>query len=101
MEEVIKVKLVTGEEVEAVVKPLLWREVKELRRKFIKVNKLNPQTNEMEGNFDFEGLSEACILRGVKCDRLNELDPLEADRIYNKYYAKYFNPNLEGDAEKK
>jgi len=90
--------------VNAEVQLLGWRLVKQLKRKYMVVNKIVPEGNgikAMEGIFDFEGISEEVFDKKVKCDRKEEVDALEVDRVYNKYYAKYFNPNHEtGDEEK-
>lgn len=94
----------TVETVEANIMLLGWRQVKKLKRKYLVVNRIVPEgtgIKAMEGVFDYEGISEEAFDIGVKCNNKEEVDPFEIDRIYNKYYAKYFNPNhISGDEEK-
>ena len=57
-EELLKID---GEKVEAEITLPSWRLVKQLKRKFMVVNKIVPEGNgikSMEGVFDFEGISE-------------------------------------------
>jgi len=90
------VKDIEGKEIEVEVMVLGFRLVKQLKAKYLKVDKIVPEGNgvkSMEGTFDYESLSAEAIEKGVKGINMDHLDPLEGDRIYNKYYAKYFNPN--------
>lgn len=99
----ITVKNMDGESMNAKVYKLDVFAVKTLKAKYMRINKIVPEGNgikSMEGVFDFESLSLAVLEKGLDRNVLSELDPEEADDIYNKYYAKYFNPNKGAKEEK-
>jgi len=97
-------KLIDGTEKEFTIQPLRWQVVKNLKSKFIKIDEIVPEGNgikAMRGNFDYEGLSGEVISKCILGERSEDIDAFEVDRIYNKYFAKYFNPNHQDNAEKK
>jgi len=99
-----KLKLINEEEVEADIMLPGWRLVKQIKRKYMVITKIVPEGNgikSMEGTFDFEGISEEVFDKCVKCPNKEDVDALELDRVYNKYFDKYFNPNNLGDDSKK
>lgn len=102
MKEVLR--LIDGTEKEFTIQPLRWNEVKEIKRKYIKIDEIIPEGNgikAMRGNFDYEGLSQEVLNKCLLGERKEDIDLFEVDRVYNKYFEKYFNPNTQRDYEKK
>ena len=88
----------------AEIRPLGWRLISQLKQKFMKINEIVPEGDgikSMRGDFNFEGIAEASFDKGVKCERKEEVDSLEMNRVYNKYYSKYFNPNHQEESTEK
>lgn len=101
------IKLVDGTKKDVKLRPIGLRLAKQLKSKYLKVEKIVPEGKKgiksMEGVFDFEMLSYDVIEEALKDEGLDmdKVDTLDADRIYNTYYSRIFNPQTNEELEKK
>ena len=93
-----------GEKKEITINRISNRKIKSLKALYMKVRKIVPEgttgIKSLEGDFDFETLSFKLVEEGIKPIDYDELDYDECDRIYNKYFARYAQPQ-KSEEEKK
>lgn len=98
------VKFIDGSEKEISMGIVVITKIKELKSKYLKIHKVTPDGNSgiktMEGNFDYEMLSLEIVKGGIAPVKIDDLDPNECDRLYNKYYARYVNPQTSKEEKK-